>query len=98
MKKPRIKLEESGVTLMTYEELIKSIKHGYEYAIIINNIEIGILSQSDISIICYVLNTKDERIHITDIEIKKQDIETFEIFEYKTLKQLLEENIIIKTL
>lgn len=75
---------------MTYDQLISMIKRGFEFRLKMkNNIEIGILSKSELTIFCYVLNTEDERIHIQDIEIDKQSIEEYEVFEYKTLKELL---------
>ncbi len=81
---------EGGIIIVTYDELINMIKRGFEFRLKLkNNIEIGVLSDSDLTIFCYVLNTEDERIHIQDVEIKKQNIEQYEVFEYKTLKELL---------
>ena len=99
-KKDKYEVVLEGGSIMTYDQLISMIKRGFEFRLKMkNNIEIGVLSESDLTIFCYVLNTEDERIHIQDIEVKKQNIEQYEIFEYKTLKELfLNKEILIEEL
>ena len=86
----QIKIEGEYI-IMNSNEIIETIKRGYEYRITIpdENIEIGILSKNDRTIICYVSLFNNKRNHITDIEINKVDILTYKIYKQMTLQELL---------
>ena len=86
---------------MTYDQFIKKIRHGHEFEIKTKDCKIAIfnIGQNDEKLFpeetLFVYKTKFLNKHIKDVYVKKQNLESFIVYNNMTIKELWDNNLLV---